>query len=92
VNLPVPLAQLIRLFEAPGVHARVLMGNYARGEAGSYSDIDVVRFTEETHLPGAVSNLMGGHLVVASDVTPTGAGRALVQRAKGSDRYDHGHT
>ena len=70
MNLPVPLEQLIQRFDALGVQAIVLMGSYARGEAGSYSDIDVVRFTDETKLPGAGSYLMDGHLVVVSNVTP----------------------
>jgi hypothetical protein len=70
MNLPVPLEQLIQRFDVPGVHALVLMGSYARGEAGPYSDIDVVRFTDGTDLPGAGSSLMDGHLVVVSDVAP----------------------
>ena len=66
----VSIEQLIQRFDAPAVHAIVLMGSYARGEAGPYSDIDVVRFTERTELPGAGSYLVDGHLVVLSDVTP----------------------
>jgi len=70
MNLPVPLEQLIQRFDASGVQAIVLMGSYARGEAGSYSDIDVVRFTDGMVLPGAGSYLMDRHLVVVSNVTP----------------------
>lgn len=70
MNLPVPLEQLIQRFDAPGVYALVLMGSYARGEAGSYSDIDVVRFTDVTELPGAGSYIVDEHLVVVSDVAP----------------------
>ncbi len=70
MNLPVPLEQLIQRFEAPFVHALVLMGSYARGEAGPYSDLDVVRFTDGTELTGAGSSLMDGHLVVVSNVAP----------------------
>ena len=70
MNLPVPLEQLIQRFEAPGIHALVLMGSYARGEAGPYSDLDVVRFTDGANLPGTGSYLMDGHLAVVSNVTP----------------------
>lgn len=70
MHLPVPLEQLIQLFVAHGVRALVLMGSYARGEAGPFSDIDIVRFTDGTELPGAGSYLMDGYLVVVSDVTP----------------------
>jgi hypothetical protein len=61
--------QLVQLFDAPGVRALVLMGSYARGDAGPFSDIDVVRFSDGTELPGAGSYLMDGHLVVVSNVT-----------------------
>jgi hypothetical protein len=67
---PVPIEQLIHRFDAPGVRALVLMGSYARGEAGPFSDIDVVRLTDGSELPGAGSYLMDGYLVVVSDVTP----------------------
>src|SRR5947207_15604358 len=68
--LPIPLEELVQRFDAPSVHAIVLMGSYARGEAESYSDIDVVRFTDQTDLAGAGSYLSEGHLVVVSNVTP----------------------
>jgi Nucleotidyltransferase domain len=67
---PVSFEQLIQRFSAPGLHALVLMGSYARGDAGPYSDIDVVRFTDGTELAGAGSSLDDGHLVVVSNVTP----------------------
>jgi hypothetical protein len=70
MNLPVPLEQLIQRFDAPGVLAIVLMGSYARGEAGLFSDIDIVRFTDGLDLPGAGSYLMDGYLVVVSDMSP----------------------
>ena len=69
MNLPVPLEQLIQRFDAPGVQAIVLMGSYARGEAGPYSDIDVVRFSLGAELPGVGSYLVDGYLVVVSDIT-----------------------
>jgi predicted nucleotidyltransferase len=38
---------LVSKFDSPGVNAIVLMGSYARGNAGLFSDIDLVRFTSE---------------------------------------------
>jgi hypothetical protein len=67
---PVPIEQLIHRFDAPAVHSLVLMGSYARGEAGPFSDIDIVRFTDGSELPGAGSYLMDGSLVLVSDVIP----------------------
>ena len=69
MNPPVSLADLLQRFDAPGVYSIALMGSYARGEAGPYSDIDFVRFTNGK-LPGEGSYLYAGHLVVVSDVTP----------------------
>ena len=68
--LPVPIEQILHLFDAPSVRAIVLMGSYARGETGPFSDIDVVRFTDGSELPGAGSYLIDRYLVVVSDVTP----------------------
>lgn len=70
MNPPVRLEQLIQRFDAPSVHAIVLMGSYTRGEAGHYSDIDVVRFTDGTELTGAGSYLIYEHLIVVSNVAP----------------------
>lgn len=64
---------LAHRFDAPGVQAIVLMGSHARGDAGPYSDVDLVRFVEEAHgeLAGAGSHLIDGVLVVVSNVTPS---------------------
>jgi hypothetical protein len=67
---PVPIEQLVQRFDAPAVRALVLMGSYTRGDAGPFSDIDVVRFIDETELPDAGSYLIDGHLVVVSNVPP----------------------
>lgn len=67
---PIPFEQLIHRFDAPGVRALVLMESYARGDAGPFSDIDVVRFIDETELTGEDSYLFDGHLVVVSNVKP----------------------
>ena len=60
-------------FDHLSIKAVVLMGSHARGTAGPFSDVDLVRFTQddETILPGLGSHLINGRLVVVSDVTPT---------------------
>ena len=64
---------LAHQFDAPTVKALVLMGSHARGDAGPYSDIDLVRFVAEADadLAGASSHLLAGVLVVVSNVTPS---------------------
>jgi hypothetical protein len=60
-------------FDHSAAAAVVLMGSFSRGAAGPYSDVDLVRFTEDdgTVLPGSGSHLIDGRLVVVSDVTST---------------------
>ena len=70
---PTPdLNALIQQFDLPEVGALVLMGSFARGNPGPFSDVDLVRFTSEevADLPGNGSHLINGHLVVVSQVTP----------------------
>ncbi|MCE7980143.1 MAG: nucleotidyltransferase domain-containing protein [Caldilinea sp. CFX5] len=64
---------LAKQFDAPTVKAIVLMGSHARGDAGPYSDVDLVRFVAEADadLAGAGSHLLGSLLVVVSNVTPS---------------------
>lgn len=66
------LTALARRFDGPGVNAIVLMGSYARCEQGPYSDVDLVRLVGEQPigLTGSGSYLVGGRLVVVSDLTP----------------------
>lgn len=64
---------LSQRFVVPGVQAMALMGSFARGEAGRFSDVDVVRFGGDAAAspsPLAGSHLLAGRLVVVSDVTP----------------------
>jgi hypothetical protein len=64
---------LSQRFVVPGVRAVALMGSFARGEAGRFSDVDVVRFWGDAAaapFPLAGSHLIEGRLVVVSDVTP----------------------
>lgn len=67
------LLALTQRFDALSVQAIVLMGSHARGDAGPYSDVDLVRFVEEAYgeLSGAGSHLIDGVLVVVSNVTPS---------------------
>lgn len=68
-------------FNAPGVRAVVLMGSHARGSAGPFSDVDLVRFlqNEDTALPDGGSHLVDSRLVVVSDVTPTEVERSFTR-------------
>jgi hypothetical protein len=63
---------LAHQFDDPSVRAIVLMGSHARGEAGPHSDIDLVRFVDESagDLPGQGSHLIDGALVVVSNAAP----------------------
>jgi predicted nucleotidyltransferase len=72
MNLPFPLVHLINRLDVPGVCALALMGSHARGDAGPYSDVDVVRFTGGVgqNPPGEGSFLHEGYLLVVSTVTP----------------------
>ncbi|MCX6044123.1 MAG: nucleotidyltransferase domain-containing protein [Chloroflexi bacterium] len=65
--------RLAARFDHPTVHAIVLMGSHARGDAGPYSDIDLVRFINEAEpvLADTGTHLIDDHLVVVSDVTTT---------------------
>lgn len=58
--------ELVRRFGGPGVPVAVL-GSFARGDAGPFSDIDVVRFSDDAVLRSTDgSYLVGGRLVVVA--------------------------
>ncbi|GHO78470.1 hypothetical protein KSD_62410 [Ktedonobacter sp. SOSP1-85] len=61
---------LVARFDAPEVCALVLMGSHARGEAGPYSDIDLVRFTYKAEPSEPESFLFQERLLVVSTVGP----------------------
>lgn len=69
-----------RQFDGPGVAAIALMGSHGRGDAGPYSDVDVVRFLREKapYPAGDGSHWIDGRLVVVSTHTPASAARILV--------------
>jgi hypothetical protein len=63
---------LVERFSGPQVRALVLMGSHARGTAGPYSDVDLVRIMAgvEPPLTADGSYSQDGRLLVASSVTP----------------------
>ncbi|MEM7126679.1 MAG: nucleotidyltransferase domain-containing protein [Chloroflexota bacterium] len=67
---------LIQQFDGSGVNALVLMGSYARGDAGPFSDVDLLRLIgEETsdltnNLTGEGSYLIDDRLVTLSNADP----------------------
>lgn len=64
---------LVQKFDDPDVKAMVLMGSHARGTAGLFSDVDLVRFTSEGGVKlslGDGSYLVDNWLVTLSSVNP----------------------
>lgn len=61
------LQALAARFDAPQVQAVLLVGSYARGDAGLYSDVDLLRLTPSP-LPDAGSRLWQDRLLNISDV------------------------
>ena len=73
MGLPVDINELLEKFDGPTVESLVLMGSYARGDAGEFSDVDLVRFlagTEAEGLQAQGSYLERGSLIVVGDVSP----------------------
>lgn len=62
--------ELVRLCDGPEVAALVLMGSFARAEAGPYSDVDLVRFVREASHTESQTLFLGDQLVVIGTVTP----------------------
>lgn len=67
-----PFDALVERFRESHVEAIVLMGSYARGDAGRYSDVDLVRFLVPTWRGPTDSQtfVIGDQLVVVSNVMP----------------------
>jgi len=61
---------LVKKFRLPDTQAIALMGSFARGEAGEFSDVDLIRFIpkENQHEFGIESYLIKDQLVVVSTV------------------------
>jgi hypothetical protein len=64
-------------FDAPGVRAIVLTGSHARGDAGRYSDVDLVRFVARDEESERSVHRLSGRLVTVSDVGPTRVERSF---------------
>lgn len=64
------LEELTARFDAPNVRAILLVGSYARAEAGPYSDIDLLRLVGGKS-DGSGSHLWQGKLVNVSDAEPS---------------------
>jgi predicted nucleotidyltransferase len=60
------LRGLVARFDAPQVRAVLLVGSYARGDAGPYSDVDILRLTPSP-LPDAGSHLWQDGLLNVTD-------------------------
>ena len=67
------LSTLARRFRSPETRSIVLMGSFARGDAGWFSDVDLVRFVREDAGadPDGKTHIVDGRLVVVSEVTPS---------------------
>ena len=72
VTNEIDFASLAARFDVEGISAVVLMGSFARGDAGIYSDVDLIRLAdgEAGEFGDDGSHLIDGRLVVVSTVTP----------------------
>lgn len=62
---------LVHQFQHPAVTAIALFGSHARGDAGPYSDVDLIRFVDrdDADPPGSGSHLIDDTLVVVTNYT-----------------------
>ena len=63
---------LVDRFRTPEIRAIALMGSFARGDVGRFSDVDLVRFLgQETETDSeSQTHIINNRLVVVSEVTP----------------------
>lgn len=67
----VDIQELAARFDVPGIHAVALMGSYARGDPGEYSDVDLFRFAgTDQEFTDDGSYLIRGVLVVVGTHGP----------------------
>jgi len=72
MTAPIDVDRLGLRFDSPGVIALALVGSHARGDAGPFSDVDLVRLVGDDPGPveGVGAHLIDGRLVVVGDVRP----------------------
>ena len=68
-------------FRSPGIKAIALMGSFARGDAGEFSDVDLVRFLEDEPKapPEASTHVVEGRLIVVSNVPPSAVEKTFTE-------------
>jgi hypothetical protein len=80
-TLEMDVIELARQFDGPGVRAIALLGSRARGDAGPYSDVDLVRLVDAgaAELSGRGSYLLDDQLVVVSNLEPAAVERCFTE-------------
>ncbi len=75
MNLPLAAADLLQRFDHPSVQAIALLGSHARGDAGPFSDVDLLRLlaADAAEAPDNGTHLIGEQLVNLSSATPADA-------------------
>jgi hypothetical protein len=70
--LPLTSSNLTQRFDHPSVQAIALLGSHARGDAGPFSDIDLLRLlaADAPEAPDNGTHLIDGRLVNVSSATP----------------------
>lgn len=73
MTLPLAAANLLQRFDHPSVQAIALLGSHARGDAGPFSDVDLLRLLTAggPGLPDNGTHLIDGQLINVSSATPT---------------------
>lgn len=81
------LQKLAQRFVCEGVRAVGVTGSFARGEAGTYSDVDIIRLIDEKFCGpiGPGSRIIDERLVVVSDLAPTDVEKAFTEPKQATD-------
>jgi hypothetical protein len=72
MNLPPAAADILQRFDHPSVQAIALLGSHARGDAGPFSDVDLLRLVaaDAPELPDNGTHLIEGRLVNVGSAAP----------------------